>query len=202
MKEKIRTHRLLDGGSDYSCLVEATGFEPAASASRTQRSTKLSHASISIILFSKNYEKFRICGYLCGRSRFIALIRNTARAIKWHTLRDCLGSVGSGRTVRYGIPNQAHYQTVPHPDILYSLAIILYFFSFVNCHFTVFQKICRRTSIRRRFGYVCINFKISVFTCSYVLSLRISCRALGYRIHCTSNPCLCNSPYTCRTPSP
>ena len=25
--------------------VEATGFEPAASASRTQRSTKLSHAS-------------------------------------------------------------------------------------------------------------------------------------------------------------
>ena len=27
------------------CLVEATGFEPAASASRTQRSTKLSHAS-------------------------------------------------------------------------------------------------------------------------------------------------------------
>ena len=27
-------------------LVDATGFEPAASASRTQRSTKLSHASI------------------------------------------------------------------------------------------------------------------------------------------------------------
>ena len=31
-------------------LVEATGFEPAASASRTQRSTKLSHASTSIYL--------------------------------------------------------------------------------------------------------------------------------------------------------
>ncbi len=28
--------------------VDATGFEPAASASRTQRSTKLSHASIII----------------------------------------------------------------------------------------------------------------------------------------------------------
>ena len=27
-------------------VVEATGFEPATSASRTQRSTKLSHASI------------------------------------------------------------------------------------------------------------------------------------------------------------
>ena len=31
-------------------LVEATGFEPAASASRTQRSTKLSHASISLFI--------------------------------------------------------------------------------------------------------------------------------------------------------
>ena len=31
-------------------LVEATGFEPATSASRTQRSTKLSHASIFIFL--------------------------------------------------------------------------------------------------------------------------------------------------------
>ena len=27
-------------------LIDATGFEPAASASRTQRSTKLSHASL------------------------------------------------------------------------------------------------------------------------------------------------------------
>ena len=31
-----------------NAMVEATGFEPAASASRTQRSTKLSHASIFI----------------------------------------------------------------------------------------------------------------------------------------------------------
>ena len=31
-------------------LVEATGFEPATSASRTQRSTKLSH--VFVILFS------------------------------------------------------------------------------------------------------------------------------------------------------
>ena len=30
---------------DALLCVEATGFEPAASASRTQRSTKLSHAS-------------------------------------------------------------------------------------------------------------------------------------------------------------
>ena len=34
--------------SDAFVSVEATGFEPAASASRTQRSTKLSHASISV----------------------------------------------------------------------------------------------------------------------------------------------------------
>ena len=33
-------------------MVEVTGFEPAASASRTQRSTKLSHTSI----FSLEYE--------------------------------------------------------------------------------------------------------------------------------------------------
>ena len=31
-------------------LIEATGFEPTTSASRTQRSTKLSHASITIII--------------------------------------------------------------------------------------------------------------------------------------------------------
>ena len=31
----------------YKYLVEMTGFEPATSASRTQRSTKLSHISIS-----------------------------------------------------------------------------------------------------------------------------------------------------------
>ena len=30
----------------FLILIDATGFEPAASASRTQRSTKLSHASI------------------------------------------------------------------------------------------------------------------------------------------------------------
>ncbi len=33
-------------------LVDATGFEPATSASRTQRSTKLSHASLFNSLFS------------------------------------------------------------------------------------------------------------------------------------------------------
>ena len=39
MKEKIRTRRLLDGGSDYSCLVGVTGFEPAASTSQMSRAT-------------------------------------------------------------------------------------------------------------------------------------------------------------------
>ena len=43
--------------------VDATGFEPATSASRTQRSTKLSHASLSdrflkSILSSKNESRF------------------------------------------------------------------------------------------------------------------------------------------------
>ena len=31
-------------------LIGATGFEPATSASRTQRSTKLSHAPICVVL--------------------------------------------------------------------------------------------------------------------------------------------------------
>ena len=35
--------------------LDATGFEPAASASRTQRSTKLSHASITALSCSENY---------------------------------------------------------------------------------------------------------------------------------------------------
>jgi hypothetical protein len=35
-----------------SDVVEMTGFEPAASASRTQRSTKLSHISLSIYFFN------------------------------------------------------------------------------------------------------------------------------------------------------
>ena len=44
----------------YIPLVEATGFEPAASASRTQRSTKLSHASTSsysVHMFVKTLKK-------------------------------------------------------------------------------------------------------------------------------------------------
>ncbi len=37
---------VLKSQNPFKIGVEATGFEPAASASRTQRSTKLSHASI------------------------------------------------------------------------------------------------------------------------------------------------------------
>ena len=40
MIEKVEYHRY-----PLSKIVDATGFEPATSASRTQRSTKLSHAS-------------------------------------------------------------------------------------------------------------------------------------------------------------
>ena len=41
VKEKARS-----AFGSRPCLVEVTGLEPAASASRTQRSTKLSHTSI------------------------------------------------------------------------------------------------------------------------------------------------------------
>ena len=49
-------------------MVEMTGFEPAASASRTQRSTKLSHISILI----KFYGCFKCAFYL-----FALLLRLT-----------------------------------------------------------------------------------------------------------------------------
>ncbi len=50
-------------------LVEATGFEPAASASRTQRSTKLSHAAFYLSVTTRGckiyYMHFRcICQHL------------------------------------------------------------------------------------------------------------------------------------------
>ena len=40
-------HKKTDTCGTHFSLVDATGFEPATSASRTQRSTKLSHASIA-----------------------------------------------------------------------------------------------------------------------------------------------------------
>lgn len=47
--------------SVFKCLmiIEATGFEPTTSASRTQRSTKLSHAS----LLCTSY--YRASGAIC-----------------------------------------------------------------------------------------------------------------------------------------
>ena len=39
-------NRYIKRSSDILPIVEATGLEPTASASRTQRSTKLSHASL------------------------------------------------------------------------------------------------------------------------------------------------------------
>ena len=68
-------------------MVEATGFEPAASASRTQRSTKLSHASISINFGATKHDLFRICGVLCGRSGICRYPINTVPPIKWIFVR-------------------------------------------------------------------------------------------------------------------
>ena len=44
--KKIPDNHCLSGYPASKNVVEATGLEPTASASRTQRSTKLSHASI------------------------------------------------------------------------------------------------------------------------------------------------------------
>ena len=49
---KKRPEPLLSQGFRRPCQgVDATGFEPATSASRTQRSTKLSHASMCFVLY-------------------------------------------------------------------------------------------------------------------------------------------------------
>ena len=115
-------------------MVEATGFEPAASASRTQRSTKLSHASISIKFSPQNYSKFRICGIICGRSGIYRYFLYTVPPMKWLFVRDCRSSADFTLTVRYGIPNAALYQTEPH--LVIKLNLLLTFFStvFSRCY--------------------------------------------------------------------
>ena len=115
-------------------MVEATGFEPAASASRTQRSTKLSHASISIKFSPQNYSKFRICGIICGRSGIYRYFLYTVPPMKWLFVRDCRSSADFTLTVRYGIPNAALYQTEPH--LVIKLNLLLTFFStvFLRCY--------------------------------------------------------------------
>ena len=106
-------------------MVEATGFEPAASASRTQRSTKLSHASISIKFSPQNYSKFRICGIICGRSGIYRYFLYTVPPMKWLFVRDCRSSADFTLTVRYGIPNAALYQTEPRLDIYIKFMIVV-----------------------------------------------------------------------------
>ena len=50
--KKMPKHLIFQGFRHFT-RVEATGFEPTTSASRTQRSTKLSHASIFCFLNSR-----------------------------------------------------------------------------------------------------------------------------------------------------
>ena len=58
---KKRPEPLLSQGFRRPCQgVDATGFEPATSASRTQRSTKLSHASMCFVFVSFASNSFSI----------------------------------------------------------------------------------------------------------------------------------------------
>jgi hypothetical protein len=58
---KKRPEPLLSQGFRRPCQgVDATGFEPATSASRTQRSTKLSHASMCFVFASFASNSFSI----------------------------------------------------------------------------------------------------------------------------------------------
>ena len=115
-------------------MVEATGFEPAASASRTQRSTKLSHASISIKFSPQNYSKFRICGIICGRSGIYRYFLYTVPPMKWLFVRGLSSSVDFALTVRYGIPNAALYQTEPHLVIEFCISLSKFLTVFSRCY--------------------------------------------------------------------
>ena len=70
-------------------LVEATGFEPAASASRTQRSTKLSHASTYILNLLKAKEKHLssrcYSAYSCGARRLDTAVSHLSTAAPFRT---------------------------------------------------------------------------------------------------------------------
>ncbi len=89
-------------------MVEATGFEPAASASRTQRSTKLSHASISIYFSPQNHDCIRNGGFLCGRSGIYRYFSNTVPPIKCQFVRGSCGSAVFRAIIRYMLPNAAY----------------------------------------------------------------------------------------------
>ena len=100
--------------------------------SRTQRSTKLSHASISIKFSPQNYSKFRICGIICGRSGIYRYFLYTVPPMKWLFVRDCRSSADFTLTVRYGIPNAALYQTEPHLVIKLNFLRLLSFYNFAK----------------------------------------------------------------------
>ena len=59
--------------------IEVTGFEPATSASRTQRSTKLSHTSIFCTVASHNKKNYirvrRICQHFFAKNVFLISFR-------------------------------------------------------------------------------------------------------------------------------
>ena len=84
--------------------------------------------------------KFRICGIICGRSGIYRYFLYTVPPIKWLFIRSCRSSADFTLTVRYGIPNQALYQTEPHPvNPIYFITNIIFcqyrFSSFLLCVF-------------------------------------------------------------------
>ena len=64
----------------YCYLVETTGFEPTTSASRTQRSTKLSHVSITIPIITQRQKKVK--GFFVKKSTNAKKVDK--RIISWY----------------------------------------------------------------------------------------------------------------------
>ena len=99
-------------------MVEVTGLEPAASASRTQRSTKLSHTSIINLIFSCK-EK--------GDFQFALLDSLLLRCPKFFTT---WGVVKFRPRRLFGFPYSAtgsgqpqSYQTEPHLDNKFNIKL-------------------------------------------------------------------------------
>ncbi len=94
-------------------MVEATGFEPTTSASRTRRSTKLSHASIYNFFTPKS----GVSGQRCGQAGFWPRFPSGENAVTLYFQGKCATNALTKRSDGSMLPNAALYQTEPRLDI-------------------------------------------------------------------------------------
>ena len=106
-------------------LVEMTGFEPAASTSRTWRSTKLSH--ISLMIFSL----FSVSGQTCGQTTYIGVV------IELIIAQKCSVFKGFRRFCKFYARNR---QFAPEPSALPNCATPRISYQYIIHRFCLFVK--------------------------------------------------------------